>query len=261
MAISKDSSQPDAFERVAGWLSRCIKEDERCMNPNPEYMPRRLLHVGSENKNLFLFEPTRAAPYICLSYCWGKDVEDVLKTTKHNLEAHYTSVPFVQLCAAIKDAIIVCRGLKVENLWVDSLCIIQDDLASWLQDSAQMGNIYANSQLTIASEESPSCKVGFLGKQEYGTSEWQREISINVPEKAGGPRNEIFIRPMPHPDAKKRVERCSLDKRGWCLQEAILSSRRICYNGRELIWDCASCRICECGHLRWEHNYKPRYTG
>lgn len=202
MAVAKDSSQPAAFSRVVGWLSRCLEADERCRNPNPEYRPRRLLHVGSEKSNPFLFEPTKEALYICLSYCWGTDVEDVLKTTKDNLEAHYTSIPFLNLCAAIKDAILVCRGLGVENLWVDSLCIVQDDLASWLEDSAHMGKIYANSLLTIASEESPSCKIGFLGKQESGTTDWQREVNLEVPIKAGGPWNEIFIRPMPRRQEK-----------------------------------------------------------
>lgn len=257
MDICTDATLPFAVERVGSWLSHCLQNHAQCKNPSPDYMPRLLLKVGDANTEPFLFKPTVKMPYVCLSYCWGLDVGDVLKTVESNLEAHFAAVPYTRLPRTIADAVTLCRGLGLESLWVDSLCIVQDDSECWLQDSAKMGEIYANAILTIAAEEPNSCKEGFLGEQEFGKRECQREFVTDVPVEVGGPCSRVFIRPMPK--SEESPERCSLDKRAWCLQEAVLSTRRICYNGKEMSWECPSSRICECGHFQW-HEPLLKYT-
>lgn len=113
-----------------------------------------------------------------------------------------------------------------------------------------MRNIYLNSQVTIAAEEPASCKLGFLGEQRFGAPNWQQRFVTDIPVESGGPGSEIRIRPWPYPTKQK--ERCSLDKRGWCLQESLLPNRRLCFNGNEMIWECLCRRICERGHTLWE---------
>lgn len=216
-------------------------------------MPRRLLNVGSleESCDPFLFEPVERAPYVCLSYCWGAEAHGVLKTTKANLGSHYRAIPYASLPLTIRDAVIVCRKLQIPNLWVDSLCIVQDDKPSWLEDSAQMREIYLYSYFTIAAQEPSSCRSGFLGKQRFGSPKWQARFITEIPAVAGGPaNNEIFIRRnILYPEEAN--ERFSLDKRGWCLQECLLPNRKLCFNGNEMIWECRHRRICECGHTLW----------
>lgn len=250
--IISDSQSELAFDRAAKWLSYCLDHDKECKPLNSDFMPRRLLNVGSwaERNDPFLFEPVGTSPYVCLSYCWGTDVDGVLKTTKGNLESHYRAISFSLLPQTIRDAVKFCRGLKIPNLWVDSLCIVQDDRDSWLRDSAQMREIYLNSHLTIAADEPASCKLGFLGNQRFGSSEWQQRFITDIPVSAGGPGNEIFIR-RNGVYSEEQSERCSLDKRGWCLQESILPNRRLCFNGNEMTWECLCRRLCECGHTLW----------
>lgn len=140
--IVEDSSSTMAFDRVARWLSHCLKNDDECRIPTPNYMPRGLLNVGSDQGcHPFLFEPTRAEPYVCLSYCWGADVYDVLKTTKENLQSHYKAIPLPAFPQTIRDVVLVCRVMNLQYLWVDSICIVQDDPTGWLHDSAQMRDI------------------------------------------------------------------------------------------------------------------------
>ncbi|KAF2195861.1 HET-domain-containing protein [Zopfia rhizophila CBS 207.26] len=246
--IISDSSSQSAFNRAAAWLSYCINNHDECKVPNAGYVPHRLLNVGADGvREPFLFEPREPATYICLSYCWGPDVHDVLKTTKANLPSHYHAIKLSLLPATIRDAVVFCRGLNVSNLWVDSLCIVQDDLDEWRQDSAHMGDIYMNSLLTIAAEEPASCKVGFLGKQRYGSPEWQRRVVTEVP---GG--SEIFIRPGQEDyehDEYEDNKQSSLGKRGWCLQESILPTRKLRFNGNEMEWECNRLLFCECGHF------------
>ena len=84
-------------------------------------MPRRLLNVGSsiEPGRLFLFEITRldiGVPYVALSYCWGDDVGDILKTTKSNIQSHYQEIQLSSLPQTIQDARISYLNLMVEIL-------------------------------------------------------------------------------------------------------------------------------------------------
>ncbi|KAK3298672.1 heterokaryon incompatibility protein-domain-containing protein [Chaetomium fimeti] len=262
LEIVEASSSAAAIQRASKWLAHCVDHDkEECKILNPSFTPRRLLNVGTgeQNGEPFLFEPTVPTLYVCLSYCWGPDAADVLTTTKHNLQAHYQAVPLVAVPQTVRDTVTLCRGLKLENLWVDSLCIAQDDTQDWLQQSAEMRDIYANAHLTIAAEEPASCKLGFLGEQQFGKPGWQRVFTTHVPKEAGGPDNQLILRPVEEGETitSGRDERCSLDSRGWCLQESILPTRRLCFNGKEMSWECGRRRICECGHALWGITARP----
>jgi hypothetical protein len=230
---------------------------------------------------LRLYEPESPATYACLSYCWGADLEGVLKTTKENLLQQLEGIDIASLPKTIADAVTVCRGLNIANLWVDSLCIIQDDLDDWLSQSSQMLDIYAKSYVTIYAKEASSCKLGFLGPQRYGDRRWQRPIKTPVPPELALPGDEFYIRdntcyserPTSPPDthgnpspnrtinlgddefivqsndeSHSEEPTFPLDTRGWCLQENLLPNRKLFYDGNEMSWECCTRRICECGH-------------
>lgn len=68
------------------------------------------------------------AIYTTLSYCWGPTTsQPPLKTTKENVEHHYTNITFETLSTTYQDALSVTRSLGIRYLWVDALCIIQSD--------------------------------------------------------------------------------------------------------------------------------------
>ncbi|PYI01882.1 heterokaryon incompatibility protein [Aspergillus sclerotiicarbonarius CBS 121057] len=247
--VVEDSSSPAAFKRAQQWLSYCEEHDEACHPPNPGFVPRRLVDVGSwdGSREPFLFEPTTPVRYACLSYCWGKDLDQVLTTTTNNIHSHYQAIALSALPLALQDAIMVCRNLKIPNLWVDSICIVQDDMQAWLQDASTMHDVYLNSYLTIAVMEPNSCKSKFLGKQRFGDPSWQQLFRPCLPNtgKETTPM-DWWIRPGKYPISHEH--RFSLDQRGWCLQESVLPNRRLCYTGNEMIWGCVCRQVCECGH-------------
>lgn len=92
-------------------------------------MSRHLVSEGSwdESRGPFLFHPTIPAAYACLGYCWGDDGDQVVTTETDNIQSHYQTIELAQLPLAIRDTISVCRSLEIQNLWVNSLCVIQDD--------------------------------------------------------------------------------------------------------------------------------------
>jgi len=229
----------------------CLAEDEGCRVQNTSFIPRRLLDVGSiDDPHVFLVELQEPAQYVSLSYCWGTDLAGIVTTTASNLSNHFKHISLQSLPRTIQDAITVCRRTEIQYIWVDALCIIQDDGNDWETESAQMLNIYANSTFTIAVSEPDSCRRGFLGPQKYGSPTWQRSVETTVPVALGGPTNRIYIRTSDPTQKLEQVSarKTSLAKRGWCLQEAILPNRILYFNGEELVWQCLQRTICECGH-------------
>ena len=87
--------------------------------------------------------------YAALSYVWGpsgrqlKWTADRLRTAG-GLNRHWQDVP-----TTISDAITLCQSLRIPYLWVDALCIPQDDEKLKAQFISEMDRIYGNSFLTI----------------------------------------------------------------------------------------------------------------
>jgi hypothetical protein len=43
----------------------------------------------------------------------------------------------------------LARALEIDYVWIDNVCIIQDDDNDWIMESSKMAAIYANSYLNI----------------------------------------------------------------------------------------------------------------
>lgn len=86
--------------------------------------------------------------YIAVSHCWGPS--DRLTTLKSNILNHLEYIPFGALAVTFQDAVIIARELDVKYVWIDSLCIIQDDHSDWERQAVRMGDVYSNAYLTVA---------------------------------------------------------------------------------------------------------------
>ncbi|PWY79522.1 hypothetical protein BO94DRAFT_567834 [Aspergillus sclerotioniger CBS 115572] len=236
LEVVEDSGSPVAFQRAQQWLSFCEENHEACKPPNPDFFPRRLVNMGSwdGSHEPFLYEPTTPV---------------LLTTTTDNIKSCYEKITITTLPLALQDAIMVCRNLKIPNLWVDSLCIIQDDIVAWLHDASTMYDVYLNSHLTITVMEPNSCKSRFLSKQRFGDPSWQQLFHPSMSDSRNGtPSMDGLIRPGEF-KPRSYEDRSSLNQRGWCLQESLLPNRRLCYDGNEMIWECVCRQLCECGHV------------
>ncbi|KAL9624258.1 MAG: hypothetical protein Q9160_001505 [Pyrenula sp. 1 TL-2023] len=131
----------------------------------------------------------------------------------------------------VRDAIQVTRRLGLRFLWVDSLCIVQDDKIDWAKEAASMSDIYANSTLTIAAvgasdngkglfvhREPLSVLPCFLFQDYQGTDYYADNMEVMM--------DHVFTRDAP------------LYGRGWVLQERFLSRRTLGYGKRAITWDC-----------------------
>ena len=76
------------------------------------------------------------------------------KTVSATLEPFKKNIPFEILTKTFRDAVDLCRRLEIYFLWIDSLCIKQDDEEDWNSQAPKMGGIYENAILTIAATKS-----------------------------------------------------------------------------------------------------------
>jgi Heterokaryon incompatibility protein (HET) len=125
----------------------------------------------------------------------------------------------------IRDAVEVTRELGVPYLWVDSLCILQDDESDWIHESNHMGLIFENAVCTIAATWAGHAGEGLYRPDFSATDEAPQES-----------------------DSRNFHEDVTLSKwnrRGWVVQERILSRRIIHFAYNQLYWECQQTVLCQ----------------
>ena len=184
-----------------------------------------------------------AAAYVCLSHCWGEATP--LRTTTENLAANLASLPWSKIPRTYQEAITLTRCLGIEYLWVDSLCIIQDDNADWRRESAEMCNVYEHAYLTIAATAAENAKQGlFMHAQRARFS-----MAGRTPEQ---PFRVMALGACRHPTdfpVDPSLPFWPLLQRAWVFQERLLSPRVVHFCDEEVLWECREHALCECGFM------------
>lgn len=198
----------------------------------------RLIDVGtSMHEGLRLVESTPGSrgKYITLSHCWG--ISRHFTTTKATIQARKECIDFQELPKTFQDAVEVTRYLGIRYLWIDSLCICQDDVREWERESANMGSIYSNAYLCIsasrAAEDEDGCfserstrqyvsiQSGYMGSIYHGALAFTLRA-----EKAAWSEEWHSFRGEP------------LNKRGWALQERFLAPRMLHFASDQMYFEC-----------------------
>ena len=116
-------------------------------------------------KRLRLVPIPRTERYTALSYVWGS--VDQFRTKKTSLDFLLTpgalSGVLDQIPQTILDAINLTGDLGFEYLWVDSICIVQDDDESKDNFIPNMHFIYGSAWLTIIAQTAENANIGLQG--------------------------------------------------------------------------------------------------
>src|SRR5205814_2303277 len=117
----------------------------------------------------------------------------------------------------IQDAVEVTRKVGLRYLWVDKYCINQQDTLEKQQQIAVMGDIYADTEITIVAAFGDDVDAGLPGVA---------SIRRNVQPSARF--GEIcVVSTLPCPVIS--INAAKWATRGWTFQEAILSKRRFVF--------------------------------
>ncbi|KAF4633919.1 hypothetical protein G7Y89_g4193 [Cudoniella acicularis] len=263
------ASKPDlriCLALAAKWMKKCNEGHILCSRPVDSRLPTRIIDVGlDEESDTVYLKETRDSdrdPYMSLSHCWGK--EQIITTTTNTLQGRKAGIKISELPRTFRHAIRITRGLGIRYLWIDSLCIIQDDRKDWEIESAKMADVYMGSQLNLAATHSSNGKGGCFAERWSLDTLGQFELNVGKdaiiePDDNEEGNYKIFVRNALHVahdhftrtmDYAHTMESASpLLTRGWVFQERLLSLRTLHFHAEELIWECASGISCECSRL------------
>jgi len=171
--------------------------------------------------------------YVALSYCWGLATSgDSLRHTKENsafLETEGSLASHV-VPRTIRDAMLFTKKLGFRYLWVDALCIVQDDDAIKSKQINKMDAVYSCAVLTIIAASSPSSDFGISG--------------VLPGTRSGDAKQQVFsfgglnlVTILDHPQ-NGSITDTPWAKRAWTLQEHILSRRKIFTTNEQVYWQC-----------------------
>lgn len=168
-----------------------------------------------------------SARYATLSHCWGS--KKYLCLTKNNLDTFLLAIPVHELSQTVVDAIWVARSLGFAYLWIDTLCIIQDDLQDWAWEASAMSFVYSGADLNIAASGARDGSEGCFYDQPGA-----QQCDVDIELQDGLQRHQI----VPSDYAFLRFQSAPLLRRGWVLQERLLSRRTLHFTRSEVHWEC-----------------------
>jgi hypothetical protein len=225
--FQRDFNHPlDPLELTTRQLKNCLQNHPDCIRTSekPHQPPRRVIAIGPDR--IFLRERVSShemVPYACLSYCWGLPHLN-LKTLSETLPRFCEEIPWDLIPKTIQDAISVCRQLDIEYLWVDALCIIQDDENDRNDQIARMGAIFEHCLVTICADSAESAVAGFIP-----------ENASEIKYTSTDPDWSYFVA-----KDKEILRRRPLKDRGWAFQERELAPRLIQFGYTHVKYRCGT---------------------
>ncbi|KAJ3535151.1 hypothetical protein NM208_g7251 [Fusarium decemcellulare] len=261
--IMNNLNPSTAASLLQKWLAAC-DQHKRCTS-DPQTLPRRLIDISMNNPRLI--ETAEAClssrRYITLSHRWGsQESKKPLTTTISTYHLRRQGIDWSEFPQLFQDITVLARMLGCHYLWIDSLCIIQDDEDDWSQQSVQMAIIYSNGYLNLAaaSATNPSetlfkSRDQFLRWDQISQAYDYGSLEPHVIQPSHDPSlAAVHVRPFNKTAhqcvlgsaTSSRYMECPLLERAWVYQERLLAPRTAFFARSELMWQCRESSDCEC---------------
>lgn len=216
------------------WFRTCSETHSKCkvlQSRLTPFTPTRLVEVlcdgeGQPQKwRLILGADVQTTPYFTLSHCWGSSQH--ISLMKHNIHDLMAPMFLSTLPATYRDALTVVASLGMRYIWIDSLCIIQDDEHDWISESSMMRMIYKTSACNIAALWANNSSAGcFALRDPYQTDP-------TIIKLQSGTYSAI------NPDLyHNEIKDTPLSKRAWVIQERYLTRRQLSFAQSQVYWEC-----------------------
>ncbi|KAK8006997.1 hypothetical protein PG989_000987 [Apiospora arundinis] len=235
-----------SMDLIRQWIRECEVEHECGFGDLPMSMPSMLLDVSDRDQVRLIQVPsTMRERYVTLSYCWGSTSQSVMLNRQSRASLELGISPH-QTDPTICDSITVARELGFRFLWVDALCIPQDqdDGGEFkARELGKMGDIYRNATFTIAASAAKDVREGFLNRRVQTidraapSADGETPNVFRIGAESVGPKAEASV--VLWPDESDEIE--PWYHRAWTLQELLFSGRRLQYRAHQTTW------VCYCG--------------
>lgn len=220
---------------IREWIHRCEAETESshkvCSLSEANFVPSRLVQIQLLDHRLHVrlvrgidVHARETLAYSTLSYCWGSTTWNSL--TRARYHTYMQEIPWQDLPKTLQDAVITSYRLGIPYIWIDSLCILQDDETEKSREIGMMTKVYTHARFTIMARRGNNASDGFLSARTLppGSSCLQLQTGF-------------WVRLVPKFAMDIEDDR-SLDERGWVAQEHILSRRLVIFGTYYTTWSC-----------------------
>ncbi|KAH6991520.1 heterokaryon incompatibility protein-domain-containing protein [Ilyonectria sp. MPI-CAGE-AT-0026] len=253
------------IRKIKSWLSTCTESHPGCKHgEGARQLPLRLIDANpevrgiscpslqvSEEEDLAKLSidamPTTRlcstsklpveTEYLTLSHRW--DLQPSLLLSNSTLETWSTGIPPQLLndpsSKVFRDAIYVTRCLGFRYLWIDSVCINQDDEAEKASEIASMHHIYDMGTLNLSATGAEKAADGLFFPRTKFTQPCQKVLAAS--SKCNDSRGIIAC--IDH-NWYRFVSSAALNSRGWVFQERMLSQRVLHFARPQMYWECFS---------------------
>ncbi|EKJ69830.1 hypothetical protein FPSE_09987 [Fusarium pseudograminearum CS3096] len=216
------------YAAISAWLRYCHDRHLPCQS---EYSPplKNIFLIDVYEKTLVSYpgDSTKPVEYLALSYVWGSGANYRVSGPG--------PIAIERLSQTVQDSIAVTKNLKMRYLWVDAVCIDQDDRQKKHEQMDYMASIYRGAWATIVAVDSNSRNSGMSRVH----PESQRSHQLRIEFGNGN----ILIQKFPSFDQQLAVSPWM--GRGWTYQEALLSQRLVLFTKHQVYYSCNSMNCCE----------------
>ncbi|TXB96962.1 hypothetical protein FocTR4_00011561 [Fusarium oxysporum f. sp. cubense] len=234
------------WKSVREWLDRCDKHHKDCKHKKTSaWKPTRLLYVCNTQAALQVrLVESQDIPdgveYLTLSHCQGAG--STLQLTRSNIEAFKSSIPVDELSRVFIDACNTAKRLSHDYLWIDALCIIQDDPADWQHEVGCMASTYGNSWLNVSADGDDEAGHGLFCPSDKRAGRPWCPVYIQREWGDGFPSNYCISE---YHNWWERISDSQLNRGVWALQERVLSPRVLQLGLKQVALECSSNAVCE----------------
>ncbi|KAL2688003.1 heterokaryon incompatibility protein-domain-containing protein, partial [Phyllosticta citricarpa] len=210
------------YHDIHRWVDDCVncrRGHENC-DRKKSVLPTRVIDVQSNPPKVVLSHG-KSDIYVALSHCWGGLIETRLL---HKTFDAFTAkgIPEETLPPTFRDALFVIRQLGIRWIWIDALCIIQDDDGDWEREALLMSQVYQQAAFVLSAYSTPGSKAGLGFRRAARVARLQKGEDVYI-QRAFIDMSDTF-----HP----------LGGRGWCLQEHVLAFAVLQMGRGHIEWNC-----------------------
>ncbi|KAJ4127076.1 hypothetical protein NW768_008699 [Fusarium equiseti] len=254
---------PRTAKTIRDWLQECISSHHECNSPSNFVLPMRLLDVNpaearaaapitvDDFNNLSIDASpqvnlcsTKDLPndtkYLTLSHCWGTGVS--IKLSNKLLGTYENQIPLEDLlipeAKVFRDAIWITRCLGYRYLWIDALCINQEDQDEKSVEVSRMDQIFSGTEANLSAASASSGADGMIFNRKHSLyelfpCEWKTLDKIHdgkLQEK-----KDYLVVHVP----RENIPKEPVNRRAWVFQERILAPRVIHFCNNTVHRECS----------------------
>jgi hypothetical protein len=227
------------------WLEECLtdhgvlcsKPGSREEQPYDSASPTRLRVIDVRRRCLVALPD--GDEYVALSYCWPRQ-PGLCNTSTNGINLREEGAISLSngLSTSLHDACDAVNDLGERYIWIDALCIVQDDNEDKAHQISQMDLVYGRALLTIvicpSSKNSEASELpGYRNRPPA-----RRQKVYRVPYQ------DIDL-VVPKPCLEDILSFTRWETRGWTFQESHISRRSLYFTEHQLYFQCSCGMRCE----------------